>query len=476
MNFGRVACSLHEEALAQRLQPIIGRDGERDRLLNLLTENEARRILIIGHEGVGKTALIKGAAHHLAAKERPTRLYLVDPAALHADTVMVREHFSKLMKHCEAGRHHWLVIDEMSSLISDAPLNESQATLLDTAESGETKILYTLRSNVYRTLQEQDHPLAQGAEVIDLRPLDPQATTAILDALRNPLEEECATLIADEAVAEAVSLSQQYLPDRALPGSAIDVLSRASRRHRKKIEMESAPSPWMDKSTMKHLAKAVGPHDVRRVVGELTGFDVVAIETDGWKKTIADGLSHALPGFDAAVARLASAVALIRQDMAHHGQTASVLVLAGPTNSGKTRAAEILARSLPGHPQAAYLVDLGRYTAAEDVDRLYNTGKASTDGSKPLAVSVLKDLHKAHEEVRRSLGATLTGPEPHRKFAWGRGYQRSLHILTINCNDPSAVQADLLARTEHLLGLPSGRLKASALYFAPNSARKTAVD
>lgn len=473
MNFGRIAHDLHADALADGAQPVAGRNAEVDRVISSVSKGQRPRLLLTGPSGVGKSALILETVRRLAAANSPLRFLKVDPAALHADTVLVRENFTALMEHCDADSNIWLVIDDITPLL-EPNLNDAQKKLLDIAQTGTRRVLYTLPSNAYRTLRNRRHPLVEDVKVIKLYPTDAPSTVSILKSLRPALEHACQTIISSEAIAEAESLSSQYLADAVLPGSAIDVLTQASQRHRKKTEIRKTPSPWVDKATMEHLGKAVGPHDIRRVVGEMTGYDVVEIETKDWKKSITRLLSQALPERHVLAHRLAARVAMIRQDMVQRDERSAVLVLAGPPNCGKTRAAEALAHGLPGNRQSAFLIDMARFTTPADIETFYGQDPATTGEAKQLAVAVIRGVEHANEELRLRLGKTLATPEPHQEFAWGRNYQHALFIMTLDVDDPLLLQADVVERLGTLLGTSATRLRAKGVNFATVRAGKPA--
>lgn len=346
-------------ARAGRLDPVIGRDVEIDRVVRILSRRTKNNPVLIGEPGVGKTAIAEGLASRIAAGAVPERLASMRvvrliPASLVAGT-RFRGDFEERVKGVLAALADSttiLFIDELHQIVGagsggDRESNDLSNLLKPALARGELRCLGATTRAEYRTFIEADAALERRFEPVEIAEPSPEETLAILSGLAARYSSHHDVRYGKGALEACVSLALRHLPARRFPDKAIDLMDEAG-----------AAASLLGK-------RSVSAADVAAVLSGRLGVDVApGTASSGLAATI----GTSLVGQRGAIASLASLVESRRLGLdERHGPLASVL-LVGPAGSGKAELATLLARSLTGNPPVT--IDLAGYSESHSVSGL----------------------------------------------------------------------------------------------------------
>lgn len=416
--------NLSRRAREGKLDAVIGREEEIQRVVQILNRRQKNNPCLIGEPGVGKTAIAEGLAQRIAAGEVPFKLrdkevYLLDLTALVAGTQFRGQFESRMKGLIEEIRklgNVILVIDEVHNIVGagDAEGSMNAANILKPALSrGEIQVLGATTLDEYRRYIEKDSALERRFQPVTVREPSREETLAILRGLRGRYETHHHLTITDGALTAAVDLSIRYLPQRFLPDKAIDLVDEAASRARlsaralpeelQKLEeravqtgrqlaeairkqdfeeaamlrdaegdfrreLEAGKRRWQ----AEHAPRAVGEEHIRAVLSQWTGVPV-SDPTERDRRALAtleETLHRELLGQDEAARTVARAVRRGRLGLKDPRRPVGCFLLLGPSGVGKTQLCRALASALFGSQEALLRFDMSEYMEGHSVSRL----------------------------------------------------------------------------------------------------------
>lgn len=417
---------LTQKARMGKLDPVIGRGKETERVIQVLCRRTKNNPVLIGEPGVGKTAVIDGLAQAIVAGNVPEALigktvFSLDLTSLVAGT-RYRGDFEERLKTTLNGiRQHGdiiLFIDEIHTILkagsSEGGLDVANI-LKPMLARGELQTIGATTLEEYRKQFEQDSALERRFQPVLVEEPSPSDTVEILQGLRKKYEAHHGVKITDEAISAAAILSDRYVTDRFLPDKAIDLIDEAASRKKiftfavpqelreleskiKQTELElneakrkeyydkcaklktvrdeltvqkaNAEAKWREECS--HVELSIGENEIAEVIGSWTGIPVNRI-TDGESEKLAcleQTLQERVIGQNAACSAVARAVKRARAGLKDPKRPIGSFVFLGPTGVGKTELAKALAGALFGDDDMLIRVDMSEYMEKESVSRL----------------------------------------------------------------------------------------------------------
>jgi len=390
-----------------KIDPIIGREWELNRTLEVLSRRRKNNPLLVGEPGVGKTAVAEGLAYQIVNNNVPESLadavvYSLDMGALLAGTRYrgdFEKRFKALLKALEAEPHAILFIDEIHTVIGAGAVQggamDASNLMKPSLSSGRLRCVGATTYEEYRGIFEKDRALARRFQKVDVKEPTHQESFAILKGLKSKYEEHHNVKYTLPALKEAVALSARYLTDRHLPDKAIDVIDEAGAKQALAVASKRK--------------KQIGVHEVQQVVASIARIPVSQI-TQKEKDKLADleaNLKRVVFGQDHAVEKLTSAIHLARSGLNNPNKPTASFLFAGPTGVGKTE----LSQQLANHMGVEMLrFDMSEYMERHTVSRLigappgyvgYDQGGLLTEAvtKNPHSVVLLDEIEKAHPDV-----------------------------------------------------------------------------
>ena len=396
-----------EATRGEAANPCIGRGEKVLSIAQALNGAGARRLLIIGERGTGKTNFIEGAAWSLA---RDVRILQLNTGALFADTVRVYELTQELLGWLRRDFNRILFIEDVTPFVGPSPAaSMSIQEVAGAVADSEISVIGTLEPSTYEQLLNRSRGVISDIPVTPLEPMSERESVMVLNELRGRIEEREGVQISSTAIHAAVKMSSDYLSEYKLPGKAIEVLTRACRRYQLKSDLEIANSDWIDEASMRHLGRKVSSHDVKRVIGEMAAIDIDADQAAAWKRKIQERVEQIVLGQAHAVVKVAEATSHMLVGLGATGKAAGVYLFLGPKGVGKTSTARALATALAGSDDDVTVTDLSHYASAEQINRFLGHTRALggniENGELPLAVRgrsfpvvVLQNPERAHAD------------------------------------------------------------------------------
>ena len=401
------ATNLNEEALKGNIDPLIGRDSELERTLQVLSRRRKNNPLYVGEAGVGKTAIAEGLANLAVSEDAPeflsnATIYSLDMGALLAGTKYrgdFEKRFKGLLKELEEDGNAILFIDEIHTIIgagaASGGMMDASNLLKPLLSSGKLRCLGSTTYQEYQSIFEKDRALARRFQKIDVVEPSVDDTTKILHGLKEKYEAHHGIRYSNQALRAAAQLSAKYINERFLPDKAIDVIDEAGAR-----QQLVAPSK---------RKKIISNTDIENIVAKIARIpekSVSSTEVDSLK-TLDRNLKLVVFGQDHAIDELSSVIRLSRAGLGSERKPVGSFIFAGPTGVGKTEVTQQLAKVL-GVELLRY--DMSEYMEKHAVSRLigappgyvgYEQGGLLTDAviKNPHAVVLLDEIEKAHEDV-----------------------------------------------------------------------------
>ena len=399
--------NLNELALAGKIDPLIGREHEISRTIQILCRRRKNNPLFVGEAGVGKTAIAEGLAKMIVDGEVPevlakATIYSLDMGALLAGT-KYRGDFEKRLKaviqQVKKEDDAILFIDEIHTIIGAGAASggamDASNLLKPALNTGELKCLGSTTYQEYRGIFEKDRALARRFQKIDIPEPTVEETVLILRGLRSRFEEFHKIRYTNQALRTAVELSDRYINDRHLPDKAIDVIDEAG-----------ASLRLLPPSKRK---KTIGVHDVENIVAKMARIPPKQVNTSDREalRTLERDLKLVVFGQDDAIKTLATSIKLSRSGLGDVEKPIGSYLFAGPTGVGKTEVTRQLA-----HVMGVELIrfDMSEYMERHTVSRLigappgyvgFDQGGLLTEAitKHPHAVLLLDEIEKAHTDV-----------------------------------------------------------------------------
>jgi ATP-dependent Clp protease ATP-binding subunit ClpA len=412
--------NLNEEARTSRIDPLIGRENEVARVVQILARRKKNNPLLVGDAGVGKTAIAEGLALKIQRGEVPksissSTVYALDMGSLLAGTRYrgdFEERIKGVLKALEKVPHAILFIDEIHTIVGAGATTggsmDASNLLKPALASGRLRCIGSTTFQEFRQHFEKDRALARRFQRVEVNEPSVEDTFKILQGLRKQYEDFHAVRYTDDALRAAAELGAKYLNDRKLPDKAIDLIDEAGAA--RKLEANAALSAPVDGAGSAAEAIAtVEVGDVERVLARMAQIparEVSATDRDRLKGLEAE-LNAVVFGQQAAIRELVSAIKLSRAGLRASGKPIGSFLLTGPTGVGKTEAAKQLARVMG---ISFHRFDMSEYMEAHTVSRLigappgyvgFDQGGLLTDAiaKTPHAVLLLDEIEKAHPQV-----------------------------------------------------------------------------
>ena len=401
------ARNLNEQAKAGRIDPLVGRDEEVERVVQILTRRRKNNPLLVGEAGVGKTAIAEGLAKRIVDGQVPdivkgSEVYSLDLGALLAGT-KYRGDFEKRLKSVlsdlQARDKAILFIDEIHTIIgagaASGGVMDASNLLKPLLSSGELRCMGSTTYQEYRGIFEKDRALSRRFQKIDVVEPDVEDTIKILKGLKSRFEDHYQLRYTDKALRAAAELSARYISDRFLPDKAIDVIDEAG-----------AAQKLLPPSKQK---KSIGAADVEQVVAKIARIPSQQVNSSD-KESLRDldkKLRMTVFGQDEAIDTLASAIKLSRAGLKEERKPIGSFLFAGPTGVGKTEVCRQLSHVL-GVELLRF--DMSEYMERHTVSRLigappgyvgFDQGGLLTEAisKHPHSVLLLDEIEKAHPDV-----------------------------------------------------------------------------
>ena len=398
--------NLNEKAKAGKVDPLIGRDHEVERCIQVLARRRKNNPLLVGDPGVGKTAIAEGIARKIVENEVPdvlanATIYSLDMGSLLAGTRYrgdFEERIKQVVKELEETEDSVLFIDEIHTVIGAGATSGGAmdaSNLLKPALQGGLRCMGSTTYKEYRQHFEKDRALARRFQKIDVPEPSVPDTIKILQGLKSYFEEFHDVRFTNEALKTAVELSARYMGDRKLPDKAIDVIDEAGAQMR-----------LMPASKRK---KTIGVKEVEGVVAVMARIPPKSVSKDDTQvlKSLPTDLGRVVFGQQDAIDRLSTAIKLSRAGLREPNKPIGSYLFSGPTGVGKTEVTKQLADIL-GVELLRF--DMSEYMERHAVSRLigappgyvgFDQGGMLTDGvdQHPHCVLLLDEIEKAHPDL-----------------------------------------------------------------------------
>ncbi|MCL7420650.1 MAG: ATP-dependent Clp protease ATP-binding subunit ClpA [Methylobacter sp.] len=403
----KYAVNLNEEALQGRIDPLIGRELEVERTIQILCRRRKNNPLLVGEAGVGKTAIAEGLAKRIVEESVPeillnSTIYALDLGALVAGT-KYRGDFEKRLKalvsQLKKEPESILFIDEIHTIIgagsASGGVMDASNLIKPVLASGQLRCIGSTTYQEYRGIFEKDHALARRFQKVDVVEPSVEDTILILKGLKSRFEEHHDVKYSVEALRLAAELSDRYITDRHLPDKAIDVIDEAGAKQR-----------MMPDAERKDVIDAA---EIEEIVSKIARVPAKSVSSNDIDKlaNLEKNLKMLVFGQDEAISALASAIKLSRAGLRESQKTIGSFLFAGPTGVGKTEVTRQLAKVL-GVELIRF--DMSEYMERHTVSRLigappgyvgFDQGGLLTEQvtKHPHAVLLLDELEKAHPDV-----------------------------------------------------------------------------
>ena len=404
---GKYTTNLNEQARLGRIDPLIGRENEVERVIQILARRRKNNPLLVGETGVGKTAIAEGLAKRIVDKSVPEIIedavvYSLDLGGLLAGT-KYRGDFEKRLKALLAELKNEprsiLFIDEIHTIIgagaASGGVMDASNLLKPMLSSGELRCIGSTTFQEFRGIFEKDSALTRRFQKIDVMEPSVEDTYLILKGLKQRFEEHHRIKYHDKALKAAVELSERYITDRHLPDKAIDVIDEAG-----------AAQSLLPESKRK---KVINVGEIERIIAKIARIPPKVVNRSD--KEVLGNLERNLKmtvfGQDEAIDTLSAAIKLARAGLKAPEKPIGSFLFAGPTGVGKTEVTKQLAECL-GIELIRF--DMSEYMERHTVSRLigappgyvgFDQGGLLTDAvtKNPHAVLLLDEIEKAHPDV-----------------------------------------------------------------------------
>src|SRR5437868_2794596 len=422
-SFGR---DLTELARQGKLDPVIGRANEIERVIQVLSRRTKNNPVLLGEAGVGKTAIVEGLAQMIVGGDIPEllrdrRIVVLDLAMMVAGTKyrgQFEERIKAVMNEVRRAKNTILFIDELHTLVGAGGAEgaiDASNVLKPALARGEIQCIGATTLDEYRKYIEKDAALARRFQEIIVNPPSKEETAEILKGLRDRYEAHHRVQIKDDAPEHAVELSDRYISGRCLPDKAIDVIDEAGARVRlkamtrppdlkeidgqieqlnqekeaavaeqdfekaaqlrdqadkKKKQKDQINREWREKS--KEIDGVVDEEVIAEVVSKMTGVPLKRLEDNETARLLKmeDDLHKAVVSQHEAITRIAKAVRKSRAGLKDPKRPIGSFIFAGPTGVGKTLLAKQLAKFMFGDENALVQIDMSEYMEKHNVSRL----------------------------------------------------------------------------------------------------------
>jgi ATP-dependent Clp protease ATP-binding subunit ClpA len=399
--------NLNQQATAGKIDPLIGRDHELERVIQILCRRRKNNPLLVGEAGVGKTAIAEGLARRIVRGEVPDVLadatvYSLDMGSLLAGTKYrgdFEQRLKSVIKQLTEDKHAILFIDEIHTLIGAGAASggtlDASNLLKPALSNGSLRCIGATTYNEFRGIFEKDNALSRRFQKIDVAEPTVEQTVEILKGLKSRFEAHHGVKYTAAALTTAAELAARYINDRHLPDKAIDVIDEAG-----------AAQKILPKSRQK---KVINKTEIEDIITKIARIPAKTVSNDDRSalKTLDRDLKNVVFGQDAAIDALAAAIKMSRSGLGNPAKPIGSFLFSGPTGVGKTEVAKQLAYTL-GVELLRF--DMSEYMERHAVSRLigappgyvgFEQGGLLTEQvtKHPYAVLLLDEIEKAHPDI-----------------------------------------------------------------------------
>nr|WP_221380186.1 ATP-dependent Clp protease ATP-binding subunit [Actinoplanes polyasparticus] len=481
-----------------RLDPVVGREHEIDRVLVVLSCRTKNNPVLLGEPGVGKTAVVDGLAQRIVRGEVPDSLrdkqvYTLDISSLVAGSRYrgdFEERLKKVVRECRTRGDIILFIDEIHQLVGAGAAEgaiDAASILKPMLARGELQTIGATTTTEYRKYFEKDAALARRFQAVSIEEPTNAETIEILKGLRDKYEAHHRVSYSDEALVTAVTLADRYVPDRFLPDKAIDLIDEAGARSRIRrltepgrnaelAGLRRAKESAIDAQDFERAAHLrdqekqagsdglieIGRDHIAEVLATWTGVPVHRLTEQEATRLLGmeDELHKRVVGQDAAVAAVSRALRRTRAGLKDPRRPSGSFIFAGPSGVGKTSLARALAEFLFGSEDALIQLDMSEFQETHTISRLvgappgyvgHDDGGQLTEKvrRKPFSVVLFDEIEKAHPDVFNALLQILEDG----RLTDGQGrvvdFKNTIIILTSNLGTGRAAAVGFGSRREH---------------------------
>ena len=392
-------------AKEKKLDPVIGREHELSRVLQILSRRNKNNPLLVGDPGVGKTALVEGLAQRIVANNVPEALqdgnvYALDMGSLLAGTRYrgdFEERLKAVIKELQEQPRAILFIDEIHTVVGAGAVSGGSMDASNMLKPALSKGLRCIGATTFQEYKiiEKDRALYRRFQKVDVLEPSHDDAVKILEGLKSRLEDHHKLEYSQPSLETAVKLASRHLSDRRLPDSALDVLDEAG-----------AAQALVHRDKRK---KRIGVSDIEATIAKIARIPAKAVSSDdrGKLATLGEDLSNSVFGQAKAVGEVSSAIKLARSGLRDPNKPIGNFLFAGPTGVGKTE----LSKQLAQHLGIAFIrFDMSEYMEKHTVSRLigappgyvgFDQGGLLTDAvaKDPHAVLLLDEIEKAHPDL-----------------------------------------------------------------------------
>jgi ATP-dependent Clp protease ATP-binding subunit ClpA len=410
-NIEAYAINLNKLALNKKIDPVIGREDEIERVVQILCRRRKNNPLLVGDAGVGKTAIAEGIAKKIVDRNIPKVLenkiiYSLDLGALIAGTKYrgdFEQRLKNVLKQLEENENAIIFIDEIHTIIGAGSASggtlDASNILKPALNKGQLKCIGATTYQEYRTIFEKDHALSRRFQKIDVIEPDIQTSIEILRGLKENFEQFHNLKFSDQALVAAVELSAKYINDRQLPDKAIDIIDEAGALQRIKPE--------------KKQKKTITPKEIEEVISKITKIPAKNINKDDKDllRNLERNLKAIIFGQDEAIEKLSTAIKMSRSGLLADNKPIGSFLFSGPTGVGKTEVAKQLAYTLGIE---LIRIDMSEYMERHSVSKIigappgyvgFDQGGILTESvnKNPYSILLLDEIEKAHPDIHNIL-------------------------------------------------------------------------
>lgn len=401
------ATNLNEMALQGRIDPLVGRDYEVERVVQILARRRKNNPLLVGESGVGKTAIAEGLAKKIVDREVPAILadsvvYSLDLGSLLAGTKYrgdFEKRFKGLLAELKKRKKAVLFIDEIHTIIgagaASGGVMDASNLLKPLLTTGDLRCIGSTTFQEYRGIFDKDRALSRRFQKIDVNEPSVEDTYKILKGLKSRFEKHHNLKYTDAALKAAAELSNKYIHDRFMPDKAIDVIDEAG--------------AYQQLQPVSKRKKQVGVKDVEDIVAKIARIPAKTVSSSDREQLakLEEVLRMTVFGQQEAIEAVGSAIKLSRAGLSNHEKPIGSFLFAGPTGVGKTELCRQLAKAL-GVELVRF--DMSEYMERHTVSRLigappgyvgFDQGGLLTEAvtKQPHSVVLLDEIEKAHPDV-----------------------------------------------------------------------------
>ncbi len=437
---------LTEDAANDKLDPLVGREAEIERVVQILCRRTKNNPVLIGEPGVGKTAIVEGLAQRIVRGEVPSflenkRILSLDLSLIVAGTKyrgQFEERLKQIMRELVENPQYVVFIDELHTLVGAGSAEGSldAANILKPALSrGEIQCIGATTPAEFRKSIEKDRSLERRFQAVKVPPPSEEEAVSILDGVRERYEAFHQVRYTDDAIEAAVYQSNRYIPDRFLPDKAIDVIDEAGARVKLRARRDAPPrdnfyderdrstgtggfyrpalssSPLVEEDDL-IMSVEVTKDDIEDVIARWTGIPITSLKEEETQKLLRteEELKGRVIAQRPAISALARSIRRSRAGLKNPNRPVGSFLFLGPTGVGKTEVARSLAEFLFGSERSMIRFDMSEFMEKHSVSKLigsppgyvgHEEGGQLTERIKrsPYAVLLFDEIEKAHPDI-----------------------------------------------------------------------------